>query len=759
MGKVSKGKQTKAFLKKGLLSGQIKKRHEINAFKQKVKGRQIKRNRSADDEVKVKPGQDDQDSLDEEVGKGNDDDDDDNDDDEMDVEDVLGADGLQTGDQSDDDDDEDDLALEDDDLSDLGSDSDNEAASGSKRSHLADLNALADKDPEFFKYLQENDAELLQFNEDDDEQNDDDDDDEDDEHHDDDDDQKRTKSRGQQVENELNPAPVLTQDILRKWQKSILQVRPRRILLPDKTSLTDHSNLLQTRSIRSLKRLLLAFRSAATTGSHSTSLHGARWEIQSPKVFNNLVIASLKFTPVILSSAVPYKEKDGKYKLATNTKSYALAQRLVKSYFVSLQALLGSVSTSSGIPSIAVNESSKLVPYIVGNRKIARAWAKLLLSLYESSTDEVRIAAFLALRKLALASDHSLRESVLKGVYATFLMSAKTTNVHSLPSLNLMKNAASQLFLIEGKQERELVYQLTFGYVRMLAILLRKAVKDGSKDSFKSVYNWQFVHAFDFWSIVLSSACDLERSPLQTPDSPLRQLLYPLIQVGQGAIRLVPTSRYFPLRFHLVRSLLRIVQKTGVYIPLATSLFQVLDSPELGGTSSTGLAARGLKRSTLKPLDFDLHLQAPSKYARTRVYADGLADEVVHLLGEYSTALSSSIAFPEWSLPCIVRLKRHAKKTRQAKLGSLIKVLVDKMEMNAKWIQGERDKVEFAPMQRDQVERFLLGYEKERTPLGAWMKLQSKVRDRTREMVEKAARRNGIEVEVDGEEEAQDEDE
>lgn len=45
MGKISKGKQTKAFLKKGLLDGQIKKRHEVRAFKQKVKGRQVQRNK------------------------------------------------------------------------------------------------------------------------------------------------------------------------------------------------------------------------------------------------------------------------------------------------------------------------------------------------------------------------------------------------------------------------------------------------------------------------------------------------------------------------------------------------------------------------------------------------------------------------------------------------------------------------------------------------------------------------------------------
>jgi len=50
-----------------------------------------------------------------------------------------------------------------------------------------------------------------------------------------------------------------------------------------------------------------------------------------------------------------------------------------------------------------------------------------------------------------------------------------------------MKNSASELFLLQGKQEGEQAYQLAFGYIRMLAILLRKGVKEGSKVRLVSV--------------------------------------------------------------------------------------------------------------------------------------------------------------------------------------------------------------------------------------------------------------------------------
>lgn len=227
--------------------------------------------------------------------------------------------------------------------------------------------------------------------------------------------------------------------------------------------------------------------------------------------------------------------------------------------------------------------------------------------------------------------------------------------------------------------------------------------------------------------------------------------MYPLIQVALGAIRfvfiplphpsqvtnprstsLVPTSRYYPLRFHLIRSLLRIVQRTGTYIPLSAPLFEVLESPDLSKRS---------KPSTLKPLDFEYYLRCPAAYQKTRVYADGLADELVYVLTEYYGALSTSIAFPEIVLPGIVALKRHAKKTGQARLGNQIKVLVEKLEGNARWIEERREKIEFAPSKRDKVDRFLQGEETSGTPLGAHLRLQKKLREQKRLTLEKAVSR------------------
>lgn len=120
------------------------------------------------------------------------------------------------------------------------------------------------------------------------------------------------------------------------------------------------------------------------------------------------------------------------------------------------------------------------------------------------------------------------------------------------------------------------------------------------------------------------------------------------------------------------------------------------------------------------------------------MYADGLADELVYLLTEYYGAVATSIAFPEIVLPAIVALKRHAKKTGQARLGNQIKVLVEKLESNSKWIEDKREKIEFGPSKRDKVDRFLQGEDAGLTPLGGHLRLQKKLRDAKRITLEKA---------------------
>ena len=94
-------------------------------------------------------------------------------------------------------------------------------------------------------------------------------------------------------------------------------------------------------------------------------------------------------------------------------------------------------------------------------------------------------------------------------------------------------------------------------------------------------------------------------------------------------------------------------------------------------------------------------------------------------------------------LPVIVMLKRWLKTAsksdgnRNAKLNQSLLLLVQKSEANAKWVQERRNKVNFAPKDRAEVEAFLKEVSWEETPLGAFVVGQRKMREERRKVVEK----------------------
>ncbi|KIM24518.1 hypothetical protein M408DRAFT_331746 [Serendipita vermifera MAFF 305830] len=594
--------------------------------------------------------------------------------------------------------------------------------------HLLELSKLAEKDPEFYKYLQENDKELLEFNANEpdviasDEE----------------------METGIPSEDEGEEAtPVLKPETLKTWQKA----------------------LLEHRSLRALRKLLLAFRAAAYGNDDDAVV---AWSIDSSEVFDKVVTTALKYTPMVLDHHIPYRAlPEGRYKPPLNSPKQQSLTRLISSFFKSILHLLSQI-TNPQMVTTCLTDSAKLVPYIVGNRKIVKSYVKTCLALWSApnidisnegeeesgdntaEADKVRIAAFLSMRRVAIGNDEALLDLVLKGAYTTLVKTSRSTNVHSLPAINLMKNTAVDLYSIDQAAS----YQHAFGYIRQLAVTLRNTLKAKatgpkepnskekpkakSKEPFKQVYNWQFVHSVDFWSMLLSRSCEKD------PASELQPLIYPLVQVTLGAVKLVPTPRYYPLHLHLLRSLLTLSHHTHTYIPLPPYLIPLITS--LASTQKP-------KSSTLKPLDLEVIIRAPTSYLKTRIFIDGIVEEALYLVAEWCADVQNSVAFPEIMVPIVLALKRCLKNTKQkgsgkangkgggggdAKSSKSIKTLVERIEEGMQWTKEKRRTVSFTPNDRNQVDRWEAAVKIKDTPLGKYAAVLKKARERNRAMLEKA---------------------
>ncbi|KAG5922298.1 hypothetical protein E4U42_005518 [Claviceps africana] len=590
------------------------------------------------------------------------------------------------------------------------------------------MKKLAEKDPEFYKFLKENDPEALDFDDNADlaevdelSAGEEDDQDKDEQPK-----KKRKKGKAakegkskgeddEDMQEEPSQGNELTRPTVAKWRRAIEE----------------------TNSLRAARQAVLAFRSAAHLNEDDENGESQqRWAINSPEVYNDVLVLALKYIPVVMNHHLPVKESaSGRVYVQTESKKFKTLSLLLKSYTSSILHLLGTLSDDKTLK-LTLSSVTPILPYLLSFKKLIRALAKAVVNFWAqpASSETTRITAFLVLRKLVMIGDKGIRETVLKAVYQGLVQGCRVTNHNTIQGINLMKNSAAELWGIDPS----IGYTTAFTFIRQLAIHLRNSIVNNKNDSFRMVYNWQFTHSLDFWSCVLAEHCSPLKEAEAGKENQLKLLIYPLVQVTLGAIRLIPTAIYFPLRFHLIRSLLRTSRATGTYIPLSSSILEVLSSAEM---------KKPPKASTLKAFDFAVAYKAPKSYLRTRVFQDGIGEQVMELLGEFFLLWSTSIAFPELALPVIIQLKRWMKQARSktqgnknAKLSSQLVVLVHKLEANAKFVEGHRAKVDFAPRDRTQVAAFLKDFDVARTPLGAFVLAQRTAKEERTRMLDEARR-------------------
>ena len=110
--------------------------------------------------------------------------------------------------------------------------------------------------------------------------------------------------------------------------------------------------------------------------------------------------------------------------------------------------------------------------------------------------------------------------------------------------------------------------------------------------------------------------------------------------------------------------------------------------------------------------------------------------------------MQSSVAFPEIVLPLLVMLKKSLKKSNGGKPVALVKTLVERIEEGVRWVGTRRETVTFAPGMSEEVERWEKNVKIEETPLGKWMRVQRKSREKKQALVDKVRTPKVLEVKV-----------
>lgn len=506
---------------------------------------------------------------------------------------------------------------------------------------------------------------------------------------------------------------------------------------------------------KSIKEVVTAFKAAVHINDEN--LQQFKYSVTDADAFRELMVLALQKLPAAVQKLVPYKVLNNGARSVPQDKVYAKALRALapalKLHGASLLAFLQDVSNTD-TAALVLALVQELMPHFILHRRLLKELIGAVVGLWALTLEvETQVATFAFLNNAAREFRKSVLETTLRQTYLTFLKRCRQTNVHTMPLINFAKNSAAELYAIDPT----LLYQVAFEFVRQLAIHLRNLILQtlNAKEGYRTIYNWQYVHLLDFWSRVVALQLRLSERPEQLP---LRELVYPLVQVTMGTIRLVPTPQFFPLRFYLIRLLVRLLQATGVYIPLFPLLNELLT---LSAFSKPG--RRSTQGGNLPAVDFDHNIKVTQLYLGTKVYQDGLADQFVELTAEVFGLYATLIAFPEMVTPCVILLRRFIKRSKNARLNRGLLQLVEKLNQNSNLVLQKRRNVLFGPNSPQAMAQFMSDYSWSKTPLGAYVEVQRQAkeeRDRlVRELLEENERREKEmkEREDAGEEDAEEE--
>ncbi|KAI4140913.1 MAG: hypothetical protein L6R39_005601, partial [Caloplaca ligustica] len=307
--------------------------------------------------------------------------------------------------------------------------SDEEATPGEENgtdNHQEDLDALAERDPEFYKFLQDNDAELLNF-------------------------EGGDFAEVDQLSDDEKP---------KKKQKKVREATPEDVDVPmgeaeDANGQVEVTPamvskwkiaLAEQHSLRAMRQVVLAFKSAAYVNANDEK--ELKYSISSPDVYHQLLMLALERVPAVLHHHLPTKESTtGKIRIATDSKKYRTLTPLLKSHSLAVLHLIENLSDASTLKK-TLDSLVPLLPYLLSFKKVLRSIVKSTVDIWSdaSTTDTARITAFLVIRRLALISDASTREAVLRTTYQGLVKGSRVTNPHMLPAINLMKNSAAELW-------------------------------------------------------------------------------------------------------------------------------------------------------------------------------------------------------------------------------------------------------------------------------------------------------------------------
>jgi nucleolar complex protein 2 len=536
------------------------------------------------------------------------------------------------------------------------------------KSHKQALGNLKSTDPELFKFLEQNDKKLLNFGA----EADDSEEEADSEHEDEEihkpSDQLEVASDESDYEPEEGDGPkrkenTITLKLLKEWQQGLQA---------------------EDVSIEVIRNVIKAFNSALISVAGDINNHGT-YIVEGSAIFNGII----QLCVLHLEKAIrKYLKLTGKsnFKDIQKCKRFSKVKNVLRSYLTDLTKLLETVS-STNILSVVLKHLHQISSVLTAFSTIVKPVLKRLIQIWSTGEESIRIIAFLCILKITRNQQDFFLNQVLKSMYLEYVRNSKFVSPNTLPAINFMRRSLTELFLLD----LNVAYHHVFLFIRQLAIHLRNAILLQKKEHFQQIYNWQYVNSLKLWGDVLSTVSmnvSTTGAPTKTDNkSKLQQLIYPLVSIINGVIKLKSSAHYFPLRFHCVKILIDLSRATKVFIPILPYILEVLNSNTFNQQH---------KKLAMKPISFTSILRIQKGHLEENSFRDEVVEQVFGLTLECLMNECTSIAFPDLVVPHVMALNQFVKSTKNPNYAKKLKQLVEKVTEQSNYIDTRRNKINFS---------------------------------------------------------------
>lgn len=448
-----------------------------------------------------------------------------------------------------------------------------------------------------------------------------------------------------------------------------------------------------------IRNVIKAFNSALVSVSDDPNSQVSEYKVEGSAIFNGVIQLCVLNLEKAIKKCLKLPTKSS-FKDVQKSKRFSKLKNSLRSYLSDLTKLLETVA-SNNILLVILKHLHQIGSLFYAFKSIAKPVFKRLIHLWSTNEESVRIVAFLCILKITRTLPDNLTQ-VLRTMYMEYVKNSKFVSPNSLPAINFMRRSLTELFLLD----LNVAYHHAFLFIRQLAIHLRNAMILQKKEHYQQVYNWQYVNSLKLWGDVLSYVPGVTSK--SDSKSKLQALIYPLVSIINGVIKLKSSAQYFPLRFHCINILISISRSTNTFIPVLPYIIEVLNSTTFNQQH---------KKLAMKPISFMCILRIPKGNLDENAFRDETIQQVYGTTLEYLNNNSSSIAFPDLILPFIMSLNSFVKKTKNPKYAKELKVLADKISEHSKYIENERQKISFSLNDDNYIKSWEINHKTGQTPI------------------------------------------